>query len=529
MKNALMSVLSLGFANLGWGWGSRASAFLGGGSINSRFVPNPTSCRTAIVSRMSVNSGYDYDALTSKLIAGGGSKSTTQLGMPSFPQLPQLDLPFAFPSLPNVEGVLPNLDVPTSIALPKLNIPTGFDLSKGSFSLPDGVRLPELPAIDLGNKGLGLAKELAHSLEGTSTLDTVASSMANAAEIAARYPVLSGILTYIETALSPVILAAQHVLQDLTGLSPEQSMALVVVVAAYTTSKVVGVTALLTLKAVAGSSADNVLPLPTTYDLEAIVTYYNRRPLTLLSRLASVSYRLGTLALKLWFDRQWDGSGWERNMPARAREFYEFVQGAGPAFIKVGQGISVRPDILPELYLQELVKLQDQVAPFSSEEARNILKEQLGRPLNEIFLDADTAFEKPVAAASLGQVYKATLSSTGQVVAVKVQRPNVLESVTLDLYVIRLILLFVSKNKSTRESALSILGVIDNWAVRFVEELDYLQEARNGQRFREEMGSSDTLGEAIMVPEVFMPLVTRYVLVSQWVEGVKVCASFLSS
>lgn len=78
-------------------------------------------------------------------------------------------------------------------------------------------------------------------------------------------------------------------------------------------------------------------------------------------------------------------------------------------------------------------------------------------------------------------MYKATLVS-GEMVAVKVQRPDVLESVTLDLYVIRLILLFISKNDSTRESALSILGVIDNWADRFLQELDYLQEAANGDR-----------------------------------------------
>lgn len=78
-------------------------------------------------------------------------------------------------------------------------------------------------------------------------------------------------------------------------------------------------------------------------------------------------------------------------------------------------------------------------------------------------------------------MYRATLV-TGEVVAVKVQRPDVLESVTLDLYVIRLLLLFISKNDSTRESALSILGVIDNWADRFLQELDYLQEATNGDR-----------------------------------------------
>lgn len=80
------------------------------------------------------------------------------------------------------------------------------------------------------------------------------------------------------------------------------------------------------------------------------------------------------------------------------------------------------------------------------------------------------------------KVYRATLRS-GEQVAVKVQRPDVLQSVTLDLYVIRLLLLFLSNWKSVRESALSILGVIDNWADRFIQELDYLQEAANGDRY----------------------------------------------
>lgn len=79
------------------------------------------------------------------------------------------------------------------------------------------------------------------------------------------------------------------------------------------------------------------------------------------------------------------------------------------------------------------------------------------------------------------QVYRATLLD-GQQVAVKVQRPDVLQSVTLDLYVIRLLLLFLSKWDSARDSALSILGVIDNWADRFIQELDYIQEAANGDR-----------------------------------------------
>ena len=109
------------------------------------------------------------------------------------------------------------------------------------------------------------------------------------------------------------------------------------------------------------ADAENA-PLPTEYDLPAIMAYYNRRPFTLLSRLVEVAGRLGSLGAKLWLDKKvGDGSGWDRNMNARAAEFLDFVQGAGPAFIKIGQGVSIRPDILPEPYLRELSKLQDRV------------------------------------------------------------------------------------------------------------------------------------------------------------------------
>jgi aarF domain-containing kinase len=91
---------------------------------------------------------------------------------------------------------------------------------------------------------------------------------------------------------------------------------------------------------------------------------------------------------------------------------------------QLGQGVSIRPDILPEAYLEELQKLQDQVPPFSSREAQRLLEAQLGCPIEDVF-ESRAPFERPVAAASLGQVYKATLREGGVAVAVKVQRPKV--------------------------------------------------------------------------------------------------------
>jgi ABC1 atypical kinase-like domain len=95
-----------------------------------------------------------------------------------------------------------------------------------------------------------------------------------------------------------------------------------------------------------------------------------------------------------------------------------------PTTEQLGQGVSIRPDILPEAYLEELQKLQDQVPPFSSREAQRLLEAQLGCPIEDVF-ESRAPFERPVAAASLGQVYKATLREGGVAVAVKVQRPKV--------------------------------------------------------------------------------------------------------
>lgn len=275
-----------------------------------------------------------------------------------------------------------------------------------------------------------------------------------------------------------------------------------------------------------GGDGDDGDELPFFYDAPRLGRYFARRPLRLASRLSAITARGAAFGAKLLADRQ--GGRWEENMPARAAELRKLLTEAGPAYIKIGQAVSIRPDILPKPYTQELATLQDRVQAFDSAEARRILEADMEcGSLSEVFADAGTAFAEPVAAASLGQVYRATLRDGGATVAVKVQRPDVLETVALDLTVIRYLLeagkrLPGKAMADTRDSCETTIGLLDTVAGRFLEELDYKQEARNGRRFKELMGASRDVGAAVVVPEVYERLTSRYVHCAQWIDGVKI-------
>ncbi|CAM9540171.1 unnamed protein product [Chrysoparadoxa australica] len=412
--------------------------------------------------------------------------------------------PQQWPSLSQLD-----LQLPSWLDLKSVGSSLGANLGEAQLPLPEGLESFFSP-----EQLQSLSSSVDKSLLGS--LFSLMKSSAEGLMSAANNADLSNFdaALFMQEHVLPVMAEIESQLQ-MYGLTPEQSQVGSLAVAAAG-----GAFAFLTL----GYAAESVLgdeedsSLPTTYDLEKIESYYNARPARLLTRLASTSFQAARFVFTIWVDSL--TGRWEEKMPERADTLRQIVQNTGPAFIKVAQGVSVRPDILPEPYLVELQRLQDEVAPFSSEEARGILRKSLGKPLSEVFEDT-SAFQQPVAAASLGQVYRAKLKD-GTPVAVKVQRPGVLGSVTLDLYVIRLMLLGLSKNPSTAESSLSVLGVIDNWAIRFLDELNYNQEAANGDRFRKEMGASKTLGEAIVVPKTYLEYTSRYILVSEWIEGRRV-------
>lgn len=245
------------------------------------------------------------------------------------------------------------------------------------------------------------------------------------------------------------------------------------------------------------------------YDPEAIAAYYRNRPFEVYGRFLAIVLPLIRFFLDLWWDRKWNRV--KVNERRRAIQLREFITRLGPAYIKIGQALSTRPDVVPTLYLEELGKLQDQLPPFPNEVAFRFIEEELGAPPQEIYAELS---ERPIAAASLGQVYKGKLR-TGETVAVKVQRPDLRERVTLDMYLLRSIAIWVQKNVKRVRS--DLVGIMDEFAERIFEEMDYNQEARNAELFAKLYGHL----KDIYVPKIYRNYTRRRVLTMEWIEGTK--------
>jgi len=201
----------------------------------------------------------------------------------------------------------------------------------------------------------------------------------------------------------------------------------------------------------------------------------------------------------------------------RAGELRDLITSLGPFFIKLGQALSIRPDVLSPRSMVELQKLCDKVPSYSSKIAFATIEEELGRTVDELFSEITP---EPVAAASLGQVYKATLRETGEIVAVKVQRPAVLETVSLDLYLARE-LGMIAKNFPFLSDRLDAVALLDEFAYRFYQELDYNLECENGLKIREQMAVLPD----VVIPDNFPKYTARRLHVAEWIDGEKLSQS----
>jgi predicted unusual protein kinase regulating ubiquinone biosynthesis (AarF/ABC1/UbiB family) len=223
-------------------------------------------------------------------------------------------------------------------------------------------------------------------------------------------------------------------------------------------------------------------------------------------------------ATRVWLNRHpWFGR-YRRLSPAlrQRREgtlLCDILVALGPTFIKIGQMLAMRLDLLPVEYLQALSSLQDAVPPFPTKHARTIIAQELGASADSLFARFDPI---PLAAASLGQVYQARLQ-TGQDVAVKVQRPGLVGRIEVDLAVLRCLARGLARF-SILPCNMDWLGMLEEFRTTILIELDYVQEAQHAEIFRKHFAR----WRDVYVPRIYPELSTRRVLVMEYITGRKI-------
>ena len=185
----------------------------------------------------------------------------------------------------------------------------------------------------------------------------------------------------------------------------------------------------------------------------------------------------------------------------------------GPTFIKFGQILSTRPDLVPPAYLVEIAKLQDQVPSVSSDKIQKVLEKEFGKPLNQVFATFDN---KPLAAASIGQVHAATLPD-GTKVVVKVRRPEIVSQIEEDLEIIQKMALSATRHWQSA-SQYDLTGIVGEFARTLRQELDYIKEAHNVELFTANFAGNPT----IHIPQVYWKTTTSQVITLQRIEGIKI-------
>ncbi|KAG7026999.1 hypothetical protein SDJN02_11007 [Cucurbita argyrosperma subsp. argyrosperma] len=192
----------------------------------------------------------------------------------------------------------------------------------------------------------------------------------------------------------------------------------------------------------------------------------------------------------------------------------ERVLQLGPTFIKLGQLSSTRSDLFPREYVDELAKLQDKVPAFSPEKARGFIESELGAPIDTLFKEFE---DRPIAAASLGQVHRAILHN-GERVVIKVQRPGLKKLFDIDLKNLKLIAEYFQRSETFGGSTRDWIGIYEECATILYQEIDYINEGKNADRFRRDFRNI----KWVRVPLVFWDYTALKVLTLEYVPGVKI-------
>ncbi|CAL4967527.1 unnamed protein product [Urochloa decumbens] len=261
-------------------------------------------------------------------------------------------------------------------------------------------------------------------------------------------------------------------------------------------------------------------PLPQHYDPDLLAQYFASRPHILAFRTIQILFAFASAAVKMQISKRSQltadstyisgnrSNGLDASQYMVGQLLKEMFLDLGPTFVKVGQSLSTRPDIIGSEICEALSELHERVPPFPREDAMKIIEGEFECPVSHMF---SYISDEPVAAASFGQVYQGR-TVDGALVAIKVQRPNLLPSVLRDIYILRLGLGFIRK-VAKRRSNISLYA--DELGRGFVGELDYNIEAANATKFLEVHSRYPFM----LVPKVLKQLTRRRVLTMEWVAG----------
>jgi predicted unusual protein kinase regulating ubiquinone biosynthesis (AarF/ABC1/UbiB family) len=240
-----------------------------------------------------------------------------------------------------------------------------------------------------------------------------------------------------------------------------------------------------------------------------------------LTRLAVLGERFHKI--NLWFFHQFmlllrhffigSEANKELNQEKQAVWLKEKLIHLGPTFIKIGQSMGTRADLLPLPFVKALGELQDNVPSFPNAIAFARIEKELGKKINQVYAEFDV---EPIAAASLGQVYRAKLF-TGEEVAVKVQRPNLVAIIKGDIEILRKVAKFAEKFPSLNENA-DWAGMLREFDETIHEEMDYSAEGKNAERFTENFKEWSN----VHVPKIYWNATSSKVLTMEFIHGTKV-------
>ena len=197
----------------------------------------------------------------------------------------------------------------------------------------------------------------------------------------------------------------------------------------------------------------------------------------------------------------------------RAQKLVNTTIGLGPTFIKIGQSLSTRVDFFPPIYTEALSQLQDRVPAFSVDEAIAIIETELGGSIDTLFAEFDRI---PIAAASLGQVHRAKLS-TGAAVVIKVQRPGLQRLFELDFHVIEKLLWWVDRLLPQKRS-IELRAIYQEFFALLFQEIDYTKEGQNADRFRTNFKAN----KLVVAPDIYWEYTTGKVLTMSYLPGIKI-------